>query len=65
MRQSYGFMSIGENFNDDMGYVRRTNIRKHFVDSAFRPARGAQRLGIPRVTPHARINYYTDQSTSR
>ncbi len=58
----YSLMTIGDDFRGDLAYVRRTGIRKHFVDAGLRPRpEWLRRLGFREVHPHARINYYTDQ----
>ena len=59
----YSLLSIGDNFQDDLGFVRRTGIRKHFADMGIRPRPAWwRRRGIREVHPHARFSYYTDQS---
>ena len=59
----YSLLSIGDGFQDDVGFVRRTGIRKHFVDSGFRMRPQAlRRHSFREVHPHARFNYYTDLS---
>jgi len=57
----YSFLSIGDNFRDDIGFVRRTGIRKQFVDSGvhLRPE-WLRRHRMREIHPHARLNYYTD-----
>jgi hypothetical protein len=58
----YSLLSIDDDFQADIGYVRRTGIRKHFVDAGVRPRpEGLRRHGIRELHPHSRINYYTDQ----
>jgi hypothetical protein len=57
----YSFLTIGDDFRDDLGFVRRRGIRKHFVDSGVRPRPAAlRRRGIRELHPHARLNEYTD-----
>jgi hypothetical protein len=59
----YSLLSVGDNFRDDIGFVKRTGIRKHFVDFGLRPRPQALRkYGIRELHPHTRYNIYTDQS---
>ncbi len=59
----YSLLSVGDNFRDDIGFVKRTGIRKHFVDFGVRPRPAALRkYGIRELHPHTRYNIYTDQS---
>ena len=63
LHTQYSFLSIGDNFRDDIGYLRRIGVRKHFVDFGVRPRpEAARRLGIRELHPHTRFNIYTDQS---
>ena len=56
-----GLMSIGEGFNDEMGYYRRVGARKWFLDTGIRPRPASwQRRGVREVHPHVLWNYYTD-----
>ncbi|HSM60817.1 MAG TPA: DUF5916 domain-containing protein [Longimicrobiales bacterium] len=58
-----GLMELGENFNDDLGFFRRTGVRKYFVDFGLRPRPASmQRLGIREMHPHIVWNYYEDLS---
>jgi hypothetical protein len=65
-RQVYSngtFVQIGKNFNDELGYYRRTGIRKYILDSGLRPRpRVLQRYGIREIQPHITWNYFTDFS---
>jgi hypothetical protein len=65
-RQVYSngtFVQIGKNFNDELGYYRRTGIRKYILDSGLRPRpRVLQRHGIREIQPHITWNYFTDFS---
>lgn len=55
------FVQIGKNFNDELGYYRRTGIRKYILDSGLRPRpRAIQRYGIREIQPHLTWNYFTD-----
>ena len=59
----FGLMSLGDHFNDELGYYRRVGARKWFMDTGIRPRFAAlQRHGIREMHPHAVWNYYTDQS---
>jgi len=58
-----GVMALGEHFNDELGYYRRTGARKWFTDIGIRPRPTAlQRRGIRELHPHIVWNYYTDLS---
>ncbi len=57
-----GVMSIGEGFNDDMGYYRRVGSRKWLLDAGIRPRPAALRpFGVREMHPHITWNYFTDQ----
>jgi hypothetical protein len=59
----YAFLSVGDNFRDDIGFIKRTGIRKHYVDFGVRPRpAGLRAHGIRELHPHGRVGYYTDQS---
>ena len=63
LHTQYSLLSVGDNFRDDIGFVKRTGIRKHFVDFGVRPRPAAlRRYGIRELHPHTRYNIYTDQS---
>ena len=63
LHTQYSLLSVGDNFRDDIGFVKRTGIRKHFVDFGVRPRPAALRkYGIRELHPHTRYNIYTDQS---
>lgn len=58
-----GFMSVGEGFNDEIGYYRRTGSQKWFLDTGIRPRpKWWQRRGVREFHPHTLANYYTDIS---
>jgi uncharacterized protein DUF5916/cellulose/xylan binding protein with CBM9 domain len=63
LHTQYSFLSVGDNFRDDVGFIKRTGIRKHFADFGIRhrPER-LRRFGIRELHPHTRYNIYTDQS---
>jgi uncharacterized protein DUF5916/cellulose/xylan binding protein with CBM9 domain len=63
LHTQYSLLSVGDNFRDDIGFVKRTGIRKHFADFGVRPRPAAlRRYGIRELHPHTRYNIYTDQS---
>ena len=39
LHTQYSLLSVGDNFRDDIGFVKRTGIRKHFADFGVRPGR--------------------------
>ena len=56
-----GVMSIGDGFQNDLGYLRRVGTRKWLADVGIRPRPQAlQRLGMREVHPHLTWDYYTD-----
>jgi hypothetical protein len=58
----YSLLSVGDNFRDDIGFIKRTGIRKHFTDVGVRSRPEALRkIGIRELHPHTRWNIYTDQ----
>ena len=58
-----GMMSIGNHFNDELGYYHRVGDRKWFIDAGIRPRFHAlQRHGILEMHPHVTWSYYTDLS---
>jgi hypothetical protein len=59
----YSLLSVGDHFRDDIGFIKRTGIRKHFVDFGVRHRPESFRtIGIRELHPHTRYNVYTDQS---
>jgi len=61
-----GLLSIGENFNDELGFLRRTGIMKWSTDIGIRPRPEAmRRLGVREMHPHIVWNYFTDQSFNK
>lgn len=66
LHTQYSLLSVGDNFRDDIGFVKRTGIRKHFADFGIRPRPAALRkYGIRELHPHTRYNIYTDQSNAK
>lgn len=66
LHTQYSLLSVGDNFRDDIGFIKRRGIRKHFVDFGvrFRPE-WWRRFGIRELHPHTRYNIYTDQSNAK
>ena len=63
LHTQYSLLTVGDNFRDDIGFVKRTGVRKHFADFGVRPRPAALRkYGIRELHPHTRYNIYTDQS---
>ena len=57
----YSVLNVDEDFQADIGFVRRTGVRKHFVDAGIRPRpEWLRRLGFRELHPHSRLNRYTD-----
>lgn len=62
LHTQYSYLSVGDNFRDDVGFIKRTGIRKHFADFGMRVRPDALRkYGIRELHPHARANVYLDQ----
>jgi hypothetical protein len=56
-----GAMELGEGFTDDLGFFRRTGVRKYFIDWGVRPRPESFRsIGIREIHPHITWNYYDD-----
>ncbi len=66
LHTQYSLLSVGDNFRDDVGFIKRQGIRKHFVDFGirFRPE-WWRKFGIRELHPHTRYNIYTDQSNAK
>ncbi|MBM4185708.1 MAG: carbohydrate binding family 9 domain-containing protein [Gemmatimonadetes bacterium] len=48
-----GVLQIGRGFQDDLGFLRRTDARKYFVDIGIRPRPASfQRRGVREMHPH-------------
>jgi hypothetical protein len=57
LHTQYSLLSVGDNFRDDIGFVKRTGIRKHFADFGVRPRPAALRkYKIRELHPHTRYN---------
>ena len=58
-----GAMELGEGFRDDLGYYRRTNVRKYLLDSGLRPRPAWWAAhGTRELHPHVTWDYYQDLS---
>ncbi len=56
-------MDLGDNFNDELGYYRRTGVRKLFLDTGVRPRPRALRAwGVRELHPHIGWNYYENHA---
>src|SRR5256885_4977813 len=66
LHTQYSLLSVGDNFRDDIGFIKRRGVRKHFADVGirFRPE-WWRKLGIRELHPHTRYNIYTDQSNEK
>lgn len=57
-----GLMSLGENYDNDLGFYRRVGVKKWFTDIGIRPRpESLRRLGIRELHPHIVWDYFTDQ----
>ena len=58
-----GLFSIGEAFNDELGFYNRTGVRDWSLAVGVRPRLAALRsAGVREMHPHLTWNYYTDLS---
>jgi Domain of unknown function (DUF5916)/Carbohydrate family 9 binding domain-like len=66
LHTQYSLLSVGDNFRDDVGFIKRHGVRKHFVDFGirFRPE-WWRKFGVRELHPHTRYNIYTDQSNAK
>ena len=54
-----GVLQIGDGFQDDLGFLRRTGVRKYLFDIGIRPRPAAlQRQGIREMHPHMVWDFY-------
>lgn len=57
----FGFMQMSPDFQNDLGFLRRTGFRKYFLDWGVRPRFDfMRRLGFREIHPHIVWNYYDD-----
>jgi len=58
-----GYMSIGDQFNNELGYYRRIGVRKYMLDTGVRPRPVSfQERGVREIHPHVVWNVFTDHS---
>ncbi|HEX6052148.1 MAG TPA: DUF5916 domain-containing protein, partial [Gemmatimonadaceae bacterium] len=58
-----GVMELGEGFRDDLGYYRRTDVRKYILDTGLRPRPAWWAAhGTRELHPHVTWDYYEDLS---
>ena len=56
-----GIMRIDPQFNDELGYLRRTGVRKTFVDTGLRPRPvSLKKYGVREIHPHIVWSYFND-----
>lgn len=54
-----GVMQVGDGFQSDLSYYRRTGTRKYLADIGFRPRpRALKRFGLRELHPHITWSYY-------
>ncbi|MFN0180589.1 MAG: DUF5916 domain-containing protein [Gemmatimonadales bacterium] len=54
-----GVLQIGDGFQDDLGFNRRTGVRKYFTDFGIRPRPAwLQRRGVRELHPHIVWDFY-------
>ncbi|MEP7118145.1 MAG: DUF5916 domain-containing protein [Acidobacteriota bacterium] len=59
IRLGYSLMGVGKGFRDDLGFVRRKDVVRHFVDwASFVQPTSLRRFGIRQLEPHARAFHY-------
>ncbi len=57
----FGAMELGEGFTNDLGFFRRTGVRKYFIDWGVRPRPESLRtFGVREIHPHITWNFYED-----
>ena len=60
-----GVLSLGENYENDLGFYRRVGVKKWFTDIGIRPRpEAARRLGIRELHPHIVWELFTDQGNA-
>ena len=56
-------LQIGDGFQDDLGYYRRTGVRKYLLDLGLRPrTEWLRRRGVRESHPHIVWDFFTDPS---
>jgi hypothetical protein len=57
----FGAMELGEGFTNDLGFFRRTGVRKYFIEWGIRPRPESLRtFGVREIHPHITWNFYED-----
>jgi hypothetical protein len=58
-----GYMSLGDQFRNELGYYRRIGVRKYMLDTGVRPRPVSfQERGVREIHPHVVWNVFTDHS---
>ncbi len=58
-----GVLQVGDGFQDDLGYYRRTGVRKYLFDIGLRPRPAwLKRRGVREAHPHIVWDFYTNLS---
>lgn len=58
-----GVLEIGSGFVNDLGFMRRADVRKYLVDAGIRPRPAwLQAIGLRELHPHVTWNYYENTS---
>ncbi len=61
-----GVLWIGNDFNDELGFLRRTGVIKWLLDAGIRPRLASlRRLGIREMHPHVVWDYFTDHGLNK
>lgn len=56
-----GVMQLGRGFNNDLGFYRRTDMRKYLLDTGIRPRSASLRAhGVRELHPHVTWDYQED-----
>ncbi|MEO8450727.1 MAG: DUF5916 domain-containing protein [Gemmatimonadota bacterium] len=56
-----GLLQLGDGFRDDLGFYRRTGVRKYFFDIGLRPRlKSMQKLGVREMHPHVVWDFYNN-----
>jgi hypothetical protein len=61
-----GVLWIGDDFSDELGFLRRTGVTKWLLDTGIRPRLASlRRLGVREMHPHVVWDYFTDHDLHR
>lgn len=61
-----GVLWIGNNFRDELGFLRRTGVMKWILDTGIRPRFASlRRIGIREMHPHVVWDYFTDHRLNK